>query len=197
VTLPEERCARCALAHGGGAACPAPAPWVRGDALWDYHGGRPALGPLLVPGIKRGEHGWRAALLARAGKAVLPEWAGALDLVCPVPTAWHRRWRRGFDLAGESASLFARRLHLPCRGLLRKVGWQPAQAGLPESRRRRMPASAMQVRPGIRLAGASVLLVDDVWTTGTTLARCAQALARAGAGPVCVLTLFRALARGV
>jgi predicted amidophosphoribosyltransferase len=194
--LAEERCPKCALAHGDGSACPAPAPWASGDALWEYHCGRPALGPLLVPGIKRGERGWRAALLERAGRAPLPDWAGTADLVCPAPTVWHRRWLRGFDLAEEAAQVFARRLGLPCRALLRKTGFGPAQASLPEARRRRLPAKAVQVRPGLSLAGAEVLLVDDVWTTGTTLLRCAQALERAGAGPVRVLALFRALARG-
>jgi predicted amidophosphoribosyltransferase len=166
-----------------------------GDALWDYHGGRPALGRLLVPGIKRGEHGWRAALLERAGRRALPAWTAFADLVCPAPTARLRRWRRGFDLAEEAAEAFARRLGIPCRPLLDKDGWRPPQAGLPESRRRRLPPQAIRARPGTELRGAAVLLVDDVWTTGTTLARCAQALAGAGAGPVGVLTLFRALAR--
>jgi len=193
VPLADERCPRCALAHGGGGGCPHPAPWARGDALWDYHGGRPALGALLVPGIKRGELGWKAALLERAARAPLPDWAGAADLVCPVPTAWPRRWRRGFDLAEEAAALFARRLGKPCRPLLRKAWFGPAQAGLPAGRRRRLPASAVRARPGLP-AGLRILLVDDVWTTGTTLLRCAQALERAGAGTLGVLTLFRALA---
>ena len=46
---------------------------------------------------------------------------------------------------------------------------------------------------GDPLAGGTVLLVDDVWTTGTTLLRCAQALRDGGAEEVRVLTLFRAL----
>jgi len=192
--LPEERCPRCALAHGAGSACPEPVAWSRGDALWTYRAGRPALGALLVPGIKRGELGWKAALLERAGLAQLPDFAGAADLVCCAPTAWARRWSRGFYLAEEAAALFAARLRVPYRPLLRKAWFSRAQAGLSESRRRRLPASAVSVRRGCRLRGESILLVDDVWTTGTTLLRCAQALAQAGAGDLAVLALFRALA---
>ncbi|MGA2082759.1 MAG: phosphoribosyltransferase family protein [Holophaga sp.] len=188
--LPEERCPWCALAHG---ACPEPLPWRRGDALWVYRAGRPALGALLVPGIKRGELGWKAALLDRAGRAPLPDFAWAADLVCSAPTSFPRRWRRGFDLAEEAAALFARRIGKPFRPLLRKAWFTRPQSGLGESGRRRLPAWAVGMRGGRRLAGESVLLVDDVWTTGTTLLRCAQALARAGAGDLAVLALFRAL----
>ena len=190
--LPEERCLRCALAHGGGADCPEPVGWSRGDALWTYRAGRPALGPLLVPGIKRGELGWKAALLERAGLAPLPAFAFEADLVSSAPTSFPRSWGR-CDLAQEAAAMFARRLGKPYRPLLRKAWFTRAQSGLPEGRRRRLPASAVSVRRGWRLEGASILLVDDVWTTGTTLLRCAQALERAGAGYLAVLALFRTL----
>jgi predicted amidophosphoribosyltransferase len=190
--LPEERCPRCARVHVAG-PCAEQVAWVRGDALWNYRAGRPALGALLVPAIKRGEGAWRAALLERAGTAPLPDFAYAADLVTCVPTSWPRRWRRGFDLAEEAAAGFARRLRRPFRPLLRKAWLAPAQAGLAEGRRRRLPASAVAVRRGLRLDGEAILLVDDVWTTGTTLLRCAQALRRAGAGGLAVLTLFRSL----
>jgi len=185
--LPETRCPICALDHGWGLACPR-VPWTWGDALWDYHGG---LGALLVPGIKRGELGWKAALLARAARLPLPDWAGACDRVCSAPTAGFRRWLRGFDLAEEASALFARRLGIPFTPVLRKPLFARAQAGLPESQRRRQPAR-VTLGSGAGLEDANVLLVDDVWTTGTTLCRCARVLLAAGAQEVRVLALFRA-----
>jgi competence protein ComFC len=144
-----------------------------------------------VPAIKGGDLAWKGALLERTARAPLPDFAREADLVCCAPTAWPRRWLRGFDLAEEAAALIARRLHRPFRTLLRKAWLSRPQAGQAESRRRLLPAAAVTVRGGQSLAGVSVLVVDDVWTTGTTLRRCAQALGRAGAADVSVLALFR------
>lgn len=190
--LPEERCPLCALGHGWGEGCPDPVAWSWGDALWDYHGG---LGALLVPAIKRGELGWMDALLARAGRAPLPGWTAGFSLVCNAPTARLRRWYRGFDLAERAAWMFAGRIGTACRQVLRKPLYTPAQAGLPQGRRRRM-GPHVTLAPGQSVEGEAVLLVDDVWTTGMTLLRCAQALGAAGARDVAVLALFRAGKRG-
>ena len=190
--LPEERCPFCALSHGWSEACPDPVAWTWGDALWDYHGG---LGSLLVPAIKRGELGWKDALLKRARAAPLPPWTAGFELVVNVPTARWRRWWRGFDLAEETAALMAGRLGAIFQKALRKPLWARPQAGLPQSQRRRAPARVARA-PGLDLRGKAVLLVDDVWTTGTTLYRCAQVLGTAGVREVAVLTLFRAGRRG-
>lgn len=189
--LDGSRCPCCALVHGDG-DCPEPVGWDRGDALWDYHGGRPPLGALLLPAIKAGEAGWRHALLARAAAAPLPAWTAEADLVTAAPTARHRRLLRGFDLAEEAGRMLAGRLERPFQALLAKAWHSGSQAARSESRRRRLPRRAVTLR-GSRLEGGTVLLVDDVWTTGTTLLRCAQALREGGAAEVRVLTLFRAL----
>lgn len=191
LALPEGRCPSCALCHAEG-DCPEATDWTLGDALWNYHGGRPPLGSLLVPAIKRGEAGWRGALLQRVATAPLPPWAAAVDLVTWAPGTFLPRLLRGFDLGAEAAQVLAWRLGRPCRPLLKKAWLQGRQAGRTETQRRRLPRRAITLRRDANPSGV-VLLVDDVWTTGTTLRRCAQALQAGGADEVRVLTLFRAL----
>lgn len=191
--LPEPRCPRCALPHDQDSPCPESALWTCGDAFWDYHGGRPSLGALLVPGIKAGELGWRAALLRRAAQVELPAWADEAQLVTCAPTAFHRRFRRGFDLAEDTARLIAERLDRPFQRTLTKALFSPQQSERTESERRRLPRKAFGLRRQAQVEGRVILLVDDVWTTGTTLTRCAAVLKEAGAEEVRALTLFRAL----
>ena len=189
--LPEDRCSCCALVHAEG-ACPEATGWELGDALWDYHGGRPPLGALLLPGIKQGETGWRKALLGRLSRAPLPDWAAEVERVTSAPSTLHRRLLRGFDFSTEAGRMIAERIGRPFEPLLSK-GWRSGrQASRTESQRRRLPQQAITQRRGT-VPGGIILLVDDVWTTGTTLLRCARALRDGGAEEVRVLTLFRAL----
>jgi predicted amidophosphoribosyltransferase len=190
---PEGRCPRCALPHDADRNCPEPTDWTLGDALWDYHGGRPPLGALIVPGIKEGELGWKTALLGRLKRIELPSWTADVELVTCAPTALHRRWMRGFDLAEEAARQLANRLGIPFAATLKKGLFHSRQAERTESQRRRLPRKAITLRRTATIEQRIILLVDDVWTTGTTLLRCAQALQAGGAAEVRVLTLFRAL----
>jgi predicted amidophosphoribosyltransferase len=124
--------------------------------------------------------------------APLPEWMAAVDRVTSVPSTRHQRLWRGFDLSAELGQLLARRLACPFEPLLEKAWFSGRQASRTESQRRRLPRRAITLRRGATPDG-TLLLVDDVWTTGTTLLRCAQALGAGGAGEVRVLTVFRAL----
>ncbi len=108
--------------------------------------------------------------------------------VVPVPPAPARLRRRGFDPAGELAAALAERLDAPLERCLSRRGGR-RQVG-----RRR--AERVGHPPQIRARGRaprSVMLVDDVLTTGATLTACARALRAAGAARVVAVTFARRL----
>ena len=144
-----------------------------------------------MPGIKQGESGWRKALLGRLTEVPLPDWTAGVELVTAAPSTLPHRLLRGFDFAAETGRVVADRLGRPFERLLVKGLRSGRQAGRNQSERRRLPRRAITLCRGAAPA-ATVLLVDDVWTTGTTLLRCAQTLQAGGAREVRVLTLFRA-----
>lgn len=140
--------------------------------------------------IARACGGW----MARAGSELI----AAADLVAPVPLHWRRLFTRRYNQAALLARVVVRTA-VPDRelrlvpDLLRRQRWTGSQAGLKARERRRNVRQAFDVHPRWRklVAQKSVLLVDDVLTTGATAEACALALARAGAAQVDVLTLAR------
>jgi ComF family protein len=130
-----------------------------------------------------------ARLMRDAGADVL----GGADVVVPVPLARQRAWSRGFNQADDLAVCLRRPV---CRALRRRRHGPP-QAGLTASERRANVQDAYAVRRWHRrrLTGATVVLVDDVMTTGATIDACAAALLEAGAREVRALTAARAASR--
>jgi ComF family protein len=128
-----------------------------------------------------------------AGAAIRRARNPDLRPACLVPVPLHpgRARERGFDQAEELARRLARRVAVPLRpGLLERVRPTRPQAGLPAAARRR------NLRNAFRAAGGEVperlTLVDDVLTTGATVAAAATALRRAGAREVEIWCLARA-----
>ena len=76
---------------------------------------------------------------------------------------------------------------------LRRIKYTPPQTGLTRKERRQNIRGAFQLENASAMRDMSVLLVDDVATTGSTLAGCAKALKQAGASKVYCLTLARAI----
>jgi predicted amidophosphoribosyltransferase len=108
--------------------------------------------------------------------------------IVPVPTAARRTRGRGFDPASEIAAALCRLNGVPIHACLIRDGGG-RQLGRSRTRRIADP-------PRIRARGdapASVLLIDDVFTTGATLSACADALRRAGAERVVAVTFARRL----
>jgi competence protein ComFC len=114
------------------------------------------------------------------------------DAIVPVPLHWRRRWQRGFNQSELLASGIARRSGVPVIAALRRVRHTATQTGLSNTSRRRNVAGAFEVRRRRPVAGKRILLIDDVMTTGSTVASCAAALRRAGALRIVVLTVARA-----
>ena len=118
---------------------------------------------------------------------------GKYDLITWVPVSPRRRRERGYDQGQLLAEETARYLGRQALPTLKKVRDNPAQSGIEDDARRRANVlGAYALLPGAEVEGKRVLLVDDVVTTGETLAECARMLAMGGASDVLCLTLAKA-----
>lgn len=128
--------------------------------------------------------------MALAARDILPQ----TDWLVPVPLHYQRLASRGFNQAAWLTQGVARRTGtLALVDALSRKRNTPSQGGLTARQRRRNVAGAFEVRPSRigRIKGSNVTLVDDVLTTGSTLAACSKALKKAGASRVNVLVLAR------
>jgi ComF family protein len=114
-----------------------------------------------------------------------------IDILVPVPLHWRRRRQRGFN----QAEALARTLGMPWRNALRRTRRTPSQTDLPAAQRHRNVRNAFALRRRVCVSGRSILLIDDVATTGATLEACATVLRAAGARQVRALTVARVVSR--
>jgi len=119
--------------------------------------------------------------------------AAGVQAVVPVPLHWRRRWARGYNQAEAVARELATSLGVPLgAGWLRRVKPASQHAQPSASAREANIRGAFRCRPRASLTGRTVLLVDDVMTTGSTVGEAARMLRQAGAGRVVVAVLARA-----
>lgn len=187
------RCQVCRLAldpHGGCPDCAARAPaFHRVLAAFDYA----SSGELLIGQFKAGRRFSHARLLAdmlvcEVGRngSPLPEHT----ILVPVPASRASIVQRGFNPAAELARYLAPRLSLPCRpGLLVRGHSDVRQTYL--GRAQRVQRASGLYRCTARVDGATIAVVDDVLTTGSTLHGIAQQFMAAGAVAVWGLVLAR------
>jgi ComF family protein len=116
------------------------------------------------------------------------------DLIIPVPLHLKRLRQRGFNQAILLGDLLAKRWRLPMtRENLLRTRWTEPQVNLSAAERRDNVRGAFALRDAKGVRSRRIILVDDVYTTGHTVAECARALIQGGAREVLVITVARAV----
>ncbi|SCZ72271.1 comF family protein [Epibacterium ulvae] len=167
-----------------------PRPWSQGRAALMYED----RAKQLVMGLKHGDRtdvaraaaGW----MYRAARSILQD----NPIVTPVPLHWTRMLRRKYNQSELLARAFAEHGRLDYwPDLLRRRWPTPSLDRKSRDQRYRTMKNAIAAhsRHGELLAGRTVILIDDVMTSGATLAACTEACLRAGAAEVRVVVLAR------
>lgn len=115
-------------------------------------------------------------------------------LIVPVPLHRSRLWNRGFNQSAIVARELSRRTGVPVAlDALQRVRATPPLKGLNMRQRRRTVAGAFRASKSAELRGRTVVLIDDVLTTGSTANACARVLKRAGAARVELVSWARVI----
>lgn len=193
-TLPRadgDRCDRCwlPLRYGRCFACEGYEPAFEAlRSCFSYGGGVHDL----VHALKFKRQSALAEPLGRFLAETIEEHALEADAVVPVPLHTMRRRDRGFDQALLLAREAVKNTKLPVIEALERRTNTPAQARSMDAKARRLNVrDAFSLRPGRDIDGRTLLLVDDVATTGATLDACARVLLAGGAASVLAVTVAR------
>ena len=111
--------------------------------------------------------------------------------IVPVPLHWWRRCWRGYNQAEALAHGLARRVNLPVHNLLRRVVATGRLAHQGRTARAKAMRGVFKSRSSPQLVGRTVILVDDVLTTGATCGDAARGIKHAGAARVVVVVIAR------
>jgi ComF family protein len=194
--LEEPLCAICSVPVRGGDLCPkcrrSRPVYGRVISAFDYRDGvRKA-----IHALKYDKKPDLAGLLVAELCQVVGPPGEKVDALCGVPMTEERRLERGYNHADLLAQALARQWNLPLLpgGALSRIGGSARQVELDAGARRENVRGAFLADAGV-VAGLTVMIVDDVCTTGATLEACAGALLAAGADRPLGVTLARTLPR--
>jgi ComF family protein len=152
--------------------------------------------PPLRDAITLFKYKGKVALANALGDLMWAAWHDVpdVDLLMPVPLHSARLREREFNQSLLLVDRLNRRLRLPVshHNLVRQRRTPPQTELTRRQRRQNLRRAFVVLRPD-EVAGKRILLVDDVFTTGTTVNECAKTLRKAGAGEVYVLTLARTI----
>ena len=187
-------CERCGQPEPHFGPCRLCAEWptaltVVRSAVWLSDGAREAVHALKYRGLPRIADDLAVAM---AGVALPTDEASVL---VPIPLAPKRLRERGYNQSEALARALARRWRIPVVDVLIRSRETPTQTALTPETRLANVAGAFTPgrRPGVNLPATRLVLVDDVFTTGATLAEAARALEQAGARTILGITFGRAV----
>ena len=146
------------------------------------------------------KYGRKVALARTMARFIAPLMAGEGSeerLLVPVPLHRWRLWSRGFNQSALVARELSRRSGIVADPfVLTRIRSTPPLKGMSGPQRHRTVAGAFAVRDRARVKDRTIVLVDDVFTTGSTARACARTLLRAGAGRVELLAWARVIPSG-
>jgi ComF family protein len=117
-----------------------------------------------------------------------------VDFIIPVPIHWTRRLKRRYNQAGLLGYALSKKVHIPLRtNILRRIKATASQGHLTPKERQRNIKNAFYVKNPKAVQNKTILIIDDVFTTGLTVNTCAKILRRAGAKEIRILTVYRVL----
>lgn len=153
-----------------------------------------------APLIRSGKYGDRPSLMRSLGRQyaaeLLADGVAAPDVLLPVPVHLRKRMLRGFNQSAEIARGIGRVMNVPVGDNLIAVRHHRSQTQLSHAGRRGNVDGCMAVKYPQELDGLDVCFVDDILTTGSTIAECARAVSMAGSRPASFSVLVLGLASG-
>jgi ComF family protein len=172
--------------------------FAKAAAYGSYDGGLRDLLHLLKYEHVRPAANVLGRMLAEVIEGLVPLFGNPEPVVVPVPLHVSKARQRGFNqselIARAALKLKPGELDLELSpAVLKRCRATQSQTGLTRHQRRENMRGAFVVAQPTEIAGCEVLLVDDVYTTGTTVSECARLLRRAGASRVWVATVARTL----
>lgn len=160
--------------------------WQDAAAVMEYRD----EGMRFIRRFKSGGAPELARPLGRLGAELVRAFGWHADLVVPIPLRFGRLWRRTYNQSALFGTCLGRELGIPMREVLVKLPGGRKQAGLTRAGRMRNRIR-FKVRHPELLQGRDIILVDDIFTTGSTLTAAAKVLRKADPGRIFVLSCAR------
>jgi ComF family protein len=172
--------------------------YVQAASYGSYEGGLRELIDLLKYERVRPAAHILGRMLGEAITRLAPEFGEQLPRVIPVPLHLRKLHERGFNQSQliAQAALRMKPAALDLRladGVLKRTRATLSERGLSRGQRRENMRGAFAIEKPVEVTGQQILLIDDVFATGTTVSECARLLRRAGATRIWVATVARTL----